>query len=74
MARFFRPQIIKGKTQAIGNKITEGHGIIPNIIESKVNIVEKPASQSITQNVSKLTENQTKYLKILKPKQYIAFD
>jgi hypothetical protein len=70
MARFFKPQIINKKAQAIGNKITEGHGMIPDDNKNKVNIV----SQSLPQSVSKLTENQTKYLKILKPKQYIVFD
>jgi hypothetical protein len=73
MARSFKPQIINGKTQAVGHKTTMVHGLISNNTKQQVeSIISKINNPNIV-NI-KIPENQTKYLKILKPKQYIAFE
>ena len=60
-SRTIQRSLTNGRVETIGNKKTEGHGIL------------LPENKEITNNDTKSSENR-KYLKILEPKQYISFD
>ena len=59
-SRTIQRSLTNGRVETIGNKKTEGHGILPE-------------QKEIPNNDIKSSEKR-KYLKILKPKQYISFD
>jgi hypothetical protein len=72
--RAIKKDMVNGKTQIIGNKRTEGHGLIPTGPNNNdiVHTVHPPITTTMSNNVS--NNNASKFLKVLKPKSYINFD